>query len=90
MRRRTSTSHPALPWPEEQIDLVTVVRATAKLDVVDGRRTTRGPRHDVVVLEEAPLLAPVAVLGDERAATSVSRGDRAANRRRHRLRSGFR
>jgi len=57
------------------------VRATAKLDFLDGGATPDGAWHDVMELEEAARAASVSVLGNERAATRVARGDLAAHRR---------
>ena len=40
-----------------------VVRAAAKLDVVDGSLTAGRPWHDVVEFQESFLLAAAAILG---------------------------
>jgi hypothetical protein len=59
------------------------VRAAAQLDAVDGGLAAGGVRGGVVKLDESPLRAVPAVLGDERAAPAVTDPHGAADRCRH-------
>src|SRR5687768_11360899 len=58
--------------------LILVVRAAAKLDVLDGRRSALRIRHDVVKLEESPL-GTAALRTDETASAIVALPDRPSN-----------
>jgi hypothetical protein len=66
---------PTRAAPEEHVRLVAVVRATAELDVRDGRSTADRVGHDVVVLQEGALAAAMPARTDERTAASVAAPD---------------